>query len=121
MKTKKSKRRITKLPEGVDRDRLRSVGVNTVKEVVCNAYNLPADNLLTSTRKRAVVEPRQVIFYFLTVNKKRSLASIGSLFGNAAHYIVIHSRNQVENWIETNKEFRERIIRIAGSLTNSYN
>lgn len=57
------------------------------------------------TRKRLIITPRQICMYFLKLHTDYSLDRIGQIFGKD-HGTVIHSRKQIDDLIETDKEIR---------------
>lgn len=66
-------------------------------------------NLLQHTNKREVVENRQILMWWLKKHTKCSLAVIGEMLGGFNHATVLHSIKIVNNLIQTNVAFREKI------------
>jgi chromosomal replication initiator protein len=63
--------------------------------------------LKQNTRKREVVNARQISMYLAKKYTKNSLKEIGRHFGNKDHSTVIHSIQVVDNLLEVDKKFRE--------------
>jgi hypothetical protein len=75
---------------------------------VAKIWGIPEEALKTKTRKRTIVEPRQVVMWFRKKNTKESLAEIGERYGKD-HATVLHAVKTVNNLKETDKEFRRKV------------
>lgn len=84
----------------------REVSIDYIQKVVCDYFNLPIELLKSKTRKREVVQARQIAMYFAKQMTKASLASIGAHCGGKDHATVLHACKTVNNLIETDKRFR---------------
>ena len=85
---------------------LREVSIDYIQKVVCDFFNIQVDNLNSKTRKREIVQARQLAMFFSKKHTKSSLATIGMQCGNKDHATVLHACRTVSNLIETDKEFR---------------
>lgn len=94
----------------------RIITVEKVRDVVCDFFNLTVDAISTPSRKREVVQARQIAMYLSKQMTKNSLSSIGSYIGKRDHATVLHACKSVENQIETDKNFRESIREIESVL-----
>lgn len=74
---------------------------------VCSVWGVSPIMLHDKTRKRGVVEARQVLFFWHIRSKQMSLKQVGALYGKD-HATVMHGRKVVANLIETSHEFREK-------------
>jgi len=77
---------------------------------------MPVNQLQTKTRKREIVQARQLAMYFSKNMTKSSLASIGSQIGNKDHATVLHACKTVNNLIDTDKSFRLFVDEIERKL-----
>lgn len=84
----------------------REISIDYIQKVVCDYFNLPVDAINSKTRKREIVQARQLAMYFAKKHTKASLASIGSHCGNKDHATVLHACRTVNNLIDTDKQFR---------------
>lgn len=86
--------------------------IEKLKLIVCEEKNIDPDMLLNKTRRRAVVESRQLVIYFLyTEFTSRTLKSIGDQVGK--HYsTVIHSIRTINTLREVDRIFRTMFERI---------
>ncbi|MEM1096976.1 MAG: chromosomal replication initiator protein DnaA [Bacteroidota bacterium] len=105
------------LAKEVLRDLIKDSRVNlTIEEIqrlVCEYFNIPEDLVRAKTRKREVVQARQVAMYFSKQLTQHSLKTIGLHFGGRDHSTVIHANQSVENQIETAPKFSDMIKEIS--------
>ncbi len=95
---------------------IKELSVDYISKVVCDYFNLPVNQLQTKTRKREIVQARQLAMYFSKNLTKSSLASIGSQIGNKDHATVLHACKTVNNLIDTDKSFRHFVDEIERKL-----
>ncbi len=84
----------------------REISIDYIQKVVCDYFNLPLDLINSKTRKREIVQARQLAMYFSKKHTKSSLATIGLHCGNKDHATVLHACRTVNNLVETDKQFR---------------
>lgn len=94
----------------------REVSIDYIQKVVCNYFDVPVDSLQSKTRKREIVQARQVAMYFSKNLTKSSLATIGSQIGGKDHATVLHACKTVNNLVETDKQFKCQIEEIEKKL-----
>jgi len=94
----------------------REISIDYIQKVVCNYYNIGLEQLQSKTRKREIVQARQVAMFFSKSLTKSSLATIGSQIGGKDHATVLHACKTVNNLIETDKRFRLQVDEIEKKL-----
>jgi chromosomal replication initiator protein len=97
----------------------REVSIDYIQKVVCDYFNLPLELMKSKTRKREVVQARQIAMYFSKSLTKSSLATIGAHCGGKDHATVLHACRTVNNLIETDKRFRVYISEIEKKINLS--
>jgi len=97
----------------------REVSIDFIQKTVCEYFNVPVDLLKDKTRKRAVVQARQLSMFLAKQFTNQSLKSIGKFFGGRDHSTVIHSCQAVQNLIETDDEFEEAVGQIKKKIEMS--
>ncbi len=85
----------------------REVSIDYIQKVVCDYFDLPLELLKSKTRKREIVQARQIAMYFSKKMTKSSLANIGLHCGGKDHATVLHACRTVNNLQETDKHFRK--------------
>ena len=84
----------------------REISIDFIQKIVCDYFNLNLELINSKTRKREIVQARQLAMYFSKKHTKSSLATIGLHCGNKDHATVLHACRTVNNLIETDKQFR---------------
>jgi len=84
----------------------REISIDYIQKVVCDYFNIPVDMINSKTRKREIVQARQLAMFFSKRMTKASLASIGLHCGNKDHATVLHACRTVNNLIDTDKQFK---------------
>ncbi|OFY83747.1 MAG: chromosomal replication initiation protein DnaA [Bacteroidetes bacterium RIFCSPLOWO2_12_FULL_35_15] len=87
----------------------REVSIDYIQKVVCDYFDLPLELLKSKTRKREVVQARQIAMYFAKSMTKSSLATIGLHCGGKDHATVLHACRTVNNLMDTDKRFKNYI------------
>jgi chromosomal replication initiator protein len=96
----------------------REISIDFIQKIVSDYFNLPLELLKSKTRKREVVQARQIAMFFAKNMTKSSLASIGLQCGGKDHATVLHACRTVNNLMETDKKFRVYIDEIEKKIGN---
>jgi len=95
----------------------REVSIDYIQKVVCDYFDMPIELIKSKTRKREVVQARQIAMYFAKKMTKSSLANIGMHCGGKDHATVLHACRTVNNLQETDKQFRTFIDDLEKKLS----
>ena len=87
----------------------REVSIDYIQKVVSEYFQMDVATLQSKTRKRHIVQARQLAMYFAKKYTKASLASIGSQIGKRDHATVLHACKTVDNLSFTDKQFRKYV------------
>lgn len=94
----------------------KEISIDYIQKIVCEYFGLPSDVLQTKTRKREIVQARQIAMYFSKSMTKSSLSTIGSVIGGKDHATVLHACKTVNNLKDTDKRFKSQIEDIERRL-----
>lgn len=97
----------------------REVSIDYIQKVVSDYFNMPVELMKSKTRKREIVQARQISMYFSKKLTKSSLASIGMQCGGKDHATVLHACKTVNNLQDTDKHFRKYITDLDKKLNLS--
>ena len=92
------------------------VSIDKVQKVVCDYFNITKDDLLSKTRKRQIVQARQIAMYMSRSLINCSLSTIGAEIGGKDHATVLHACNTVTDLMTTDKTFKQYISDIEKML-----
>ena len=83
--------------------------IDHIQQIIADYFNLDIESLHSKTRKRNVVQARQLAMFFSKKYTKNSLSTIGSQIGQRDHATVLHASKTVENLIETDRAFKKYV------------
>ncbi|MFV0540006.1 MAG: chromosomal replication initiator protein DnaA [Aestuariibaculum sp.] len=95
----------------------REISIDYIQKIVSDYFQMDIDTLQSKTRKRHIVQARQLAMFFAKKYTKASLASIGSQIGKRDHATVLHACKTVDNLSTTDKQFRKYVEDITQKLT----
>ena len=87
----------------------REITIDYIQKVVCDSLDLPVESIQQTSRKREIVQARQLSMYFAKKITKSSLAVIGMQCGNKDHATVLHACKQIENLRQTDRYIRNLV------------
>ncbi len=94
----------------------KELTIDAIQKLVSEYYNVSSDKLLDKTRKREIVQARQVSMYLAKMFTKNSLKTIGNHFGGRDHTTVIHSCQTVRNLMDTDSKFKDGVMNLQKQL-----
>jgi chromosomal replication initiator protein len=98
------------------RNSKREISIDYIQKMVCDYFNISVEQMHSSSRKREIVQARQLAMYFAKTLTKNSLASIGVDIGGKDHATVLHAVRTVKNLIDTDKHFRVYVEEIEKKI-----
>ena len=87
-------------------------------EIVCKEYQLSPDTIQLKCRRELIKEARQICHYFAREYTNYSFREIGRFIGNLDYSTVINSCRIVDNFIFSDRKFRDMITRLRAQLTD---
>lgn len=96
----------------------KKVTVQKIQDTVSEYFNVKKELIQSASRKREIVQARQVTMYFIKKHTELSLSQIGAQVGNRNHATVLHACNTVKNYIDVDKGFRSDLDEIDRLLTS---
>ncbi len=87
-----------------------------IKKVVAMYFGLDEKAFESNSRKRILVQARQISMYLAKKYTKASLETIGKNIGNKDHATVIYSLKAVNNLMDVDKKFKKIIHDIESQL-----
>lgn len=87
----------------------REITIDYIQKVVCDSLDLPVEAIQQTSRKREIVQARQLSMYFAKKITKSSLAVIGMQCGNKDHATVLHACKTIENLRQTDRYIRNLV------------
>ncbi|MFW6224290.1 MAG: helix-turn-helix domain-containing protein, partial [Bacteroidota bacterium] len=87
----------------------RDISIDYIQKIISDYFNIPVEMIVSKTRKREIVQARQLAMFFSKKYTKSSLATIGLHCGNKDHATVLHACKTVSNLVDTDKQFNSYV------------
>ena len=94
----------------------KPLSIEDIISKVCAHYDIVESAIHTKTRKREIVQVRQVAMYLAKKHTESSSSKIGQLIGNKDHATVLHACKIVKDQVEVDKSFKSEIEEIESTL-----
>ncbi len=86
----------------------KAVTLGIIKDLVCKYYRVTPRDLVSKSRKRTIVRPRQVAMYLGRSYTDQSVEAIARSF-NRYHATVLYAINEVESHIRSKDEIHKQL------------
>ena len=104
------------ITEKIVGEQQNDVTIDKVQKIVCDYFNISRDELVSKTRKRQIVQARQIAMYMSRNLINCSLSTIGMEIGGKDHATVLHACTTVNDLMSTDKSFRQYVSDIEKML-----
>ncbi|MBQ9195421.1 MAG: chromosomal replication initiator protein DnaA, partial [Bacteroidales bacterium] len=95
----------------------KEISTALVIDSVCEYFNITREMLLSTSRKRQIVQARQIAMYECrNLIQNCSLSTIGVQIGGKDHATVLHACNTVQDLMATDKLFRQWVEDIENMI-----
>lgn len=94
----------------------KPITIEEIIEKVCTHYGLDESTIHTKTRKREIVQARQIAMYLAKKHTDHSSSKIGQLIGNRDHATVLHACKIMKDLVEVDKNFKNEVAEIEASI-----
>lgn len=92
------------------------LSIDDIMETVCQHFGLELADIHSKTRKREVVQARQIAMYLAKEHTDFSAAKIGRLIGGKDHATVLHACKMVTGQNQVDKSFHSELETIESAL-----
>ncbi|MEK9168456.1 MAG: chromosomal replication initiator protein DnaA [Patescibacteria group bacterium] len=94
----------------------KNITGNQVVKAVADFYEIPQSDLISRSRKKGVVEPRQITAFLLRDILDMSYPDIGDKLGKRDHTTIIYSYEKISQKINTDQKLNQKIILIKENI-----
>ena len=102
-------------------DEPEELTIDEVQRAVCDYFNISREMLVSSSRKRQIVQARQIAMYLSrSLISNCSLSTIGQEIGGKDHATVLHACTTVTDLMSTDRLFKKYVSDIESILRPSY-
>lgn len=107
-----AKQWISHLTSGSSKD----IDVNKIKQLVCDKFAIPVHEIDGTSRKKEIVQARNIAIHLCYEELKLSKNSIGGYFGGKDHSTIMHSLRKINTDMTSNMELYEKVQQIKEAL-----
>jgi len=86
----------------------KTITINIIKKLVCKNYRISTSDIVSSSRKQNIVQPRQIAIYLSRRYTDLSLQTIGKSF-NRYHATALHSIGAVERGLREDAAIQKKV------------
>jgi chromosomal replication initiator protein len=100
-----------KLAESVTKNIIRqrkNITIDVIKKMICKDYKISINDIVSSSRKKSIVRPRQIAIYLSRRYTDTSLQEIGRSF-NRYHATALHSIGAIERELKENGPLQKQV------------
>lgn len=94
----------------------KTVSLKQIVETVTNFYDIEMEDLKGVSRKKEIVNPRQIAMYLMREEINASFPSIGDELGGRDHTTAMHACEKIKQTVEKNEQLRQEIDLIRQRL-----
>jgi chromosomal replication initiator protein len=92
-----------------------NITIDAIKKLVCKYYGISVNDIVSSSRKRSIVRPRQIAIYLSRRYTDSPLQTIGKSF-NRYHATALHSIGAVEREIKEKSPVQKQVEFLCSRL-----
>ena len=94
------------------------ISIDKIVDTVCDYFNITRDDILSKSRKRPIVQARQIAMYECrNLIPSCSLATIGSELGGRDHATVLYACTTVQDLMTTDRDTKKYVSDIENMLS----
>ena len=93
-----------------------NINIDSITKIVCNYFSITENKLRDKTRKKEIVQARQLAMYLSKEMTNASLKTIGLHFGGRDHSTVIHACTSIEKTKENDKSLSTLIENLKNQI-----
>ncbi|KKU15595.1 hypothetical protein A3I34_00300 [Candidatus Jorgensenbacteria bacterium RIFCSPLOWO2_02_FULL_45_12] len=109
-------KKIDEIINEVAQPAIKNVTIQDIIKNVADFFELSTSDLMNRSRKKEIVEPRQIVMYLLRDIMKLSYPHIGERVGKRDHTTAIHAYEKIKNDITQNNQLNQKIAVIKERL-----
>jgi chromosomal replication initiator protein len=100
--------------------KIANINIESITKTVCDHLKITENKIRDKTRKKEIVQARQLAMYLSKEMTNASLKTIGLHFGGRDHSTVVHACSSIENAKQKDKLLRDLIEYLTNQIELSY-
>lgn len=98
------------------KDKKKRVGIDDIQKFVADKYGIKLSDIKGKSRKKEIVNPRQIAMFLSREILEDSLVTISNAF-DRDHTTVMHGIDKIQKQIEEDDNFKEEIESLLKEIT----
>jgi len=115
-----TKENIQALLNEITNQRIMMIAPELVIKSVAEFYNIPEKDLISHSRKKELIKPRQIVMYLLREYLKYSFPTIARKLGDRDHTTILHAYNKINQDLIKNHLLTQEINLIKEKIYNRH-
>ncbi len=107
-----------KITEKLVGEQRSELTIGKIQDAVCEYFNITRDTMLSKSRKRQIVQARQIAMYLSRNYINCSYSTIGAEIGGKDHATVLHACTTVSDLMSTDRNFKQYVTDIERMLVS---
>lgn len=96
-----------------------SISPKSILQIVAGYFEVAIDDIMGSSRKKELVNPRQIIMYLLREELEFSFPNIGNELGGRDHTTAMHAYGKIKNQLVDNEKLKQDMTLLRQKIFNS--
>ena len=88
----------------------------TLIAMVAREFNIPLEQITSPSRRREIVQARQIAMFLLRNELDVAFTQIGALFGGRDHATAMHSVTRAETLLQTDDDIQRKVERLKTQM-----
>lgn len=95
-----------------------NVKVDTAQIIseVCKYFSITKEEILSSSRKKELVVPRQIAIFLIREQTTKSLPEIGKIMGGKDHTTIMHAEKKIADLLKVDNDIKESVENLRNKL-----
>ncbi len=106
--------------EEIGSQKIRMIAPENIVKIVADFYNISEKEIISHSRKKELVKPRQIVMYLLREDLKNSFPTIARRLGNRDHTTILHAYNKISKDLIKNRILSQEINLIKEKIYNNH-
>jgi len=106
--------------EEIGAQKIRMISPENIIKIIVDFYGISEKELISHSRRKELVKPRQILMYILREDLKNSFPSIARKVGNRDHTTVLHAYKKISKDLIKNRVLAQEINLIKEKIYNTH-
>ena len=106
--------------EEIGAQKIRMISPENIIKIIVDFYGISEKELISHSRRKELVKPRQILMYILREDLKNSFPTIARRVGNRDHTTILHAYKKISKDLIKNRVLAQEINLIKEKIYNTH-